>query len=322
MQSSSQELRNLPTDKDILCGRTSTSKHPGNIRFRRLVLARVDDYMHSTKKATKSMITATILDEAHKNGARFMKFDRKTNTWGLITSAEARDKVSHAIRDQVRIYKAGTKSTRSTPPQSLSVPTTILNNTTSAHYGPERHAKGTSMRLPKQSTPSVSEMNGSDGNDGASTRCDVAHGPDNIVTLVTALQKCRCIVSEEEGHLCSTDDKANISIVPCLKGEVGFACERYVDSNDRYSPAPILSYDWNQRVLDYILLANNCAQEPSLIFNVCGDSDSGVDDDASTYLDHYNELTVGDIAHHFPDDEPSYIVSMLQEVCSVILYDS
>ena len=97
----------LPSRFDILCGKTSTNKHPGNVLFRQLILTKVDDYMSSTKKAQKGLVTAEILNDLHKIGARFMKLDRKTMQWRAISPADAREKVSHAIRDRVRERKNG-----------------------------------------------------------------------------------------------------------------------------------------------------------------------------------------------------------------------
>ena len=106
---SKESHKDMPAAADVLCGKKATSKHPGNIFYRQLILAKVDDYLQSTTNAQKGLISETILKVLHKSGARFMKLDKKTNsTWGAISSAEARrEKVSHAMRDQVRDRKGG-----------------------------------------------------------------------------------------------------------------------------------------------------------------------------------------------------------------------
>jgi hypothetical protein len=96
----------VPDDRDVLCGQTSLARnHPGNVFLRQLILSKVDDYSRANEKAQKGVIIFEILKELETNCVRFMKFNKKENHWVTISSMEAREKVSHAIRDRVRERK-------------------------------------------------------------------------------------------------------------------------------------------------------------------------------------------------------------------------
>ena len=98
----------VPADVDVFCGKTSTTRqHPGNVFFRKLVLSKVGDYMLSAKrKSHKGLIVAGIVKELESNGARFLKIDEASKQWRIISAADARSKVSHAIRDRISEHKA------------------------------------------------------------------------------------------------------------------------------------------------------------------------------------------------------------------------
>ena len=50
-----------PAEMDIICGRgKNILTHPGNQRFRNLILARRDEYQRAEKRDTKSRITEEI----------------------------------------------------------------------------------------------------------------------------------------------------------------------------------------------------------------------------------------------------------------------
>lgn len=52
-----------PNPMDILCGRgKSISAHPGNVRFRDMIVARREEYQHAKKRDDKSRITEEIVD--------------------------------------------------------------------------------------------------------------------------------------------------------------------------------------------------------------------------------------------------------------------
>jgi hypothetical protein len=52
-----------PEDKDVICGRGKSVSHPGNLKFRRLVLNRKDEYMQAKRREDKTRIATEIVDE-------------------------------------------------------------------------------------------------------------------------------------------------------------------------------------------------------------------------------------------------------------------
>ena len=310
-----EQSDDVPTAADVLCGRTSTTKHPGNLVFRQLILAMVDDYSQSTTKTHKSLISEKVLNELDERGARFMKLDKKTNTWGAISFAEAREKVSHAIRDQVRDRKRG-RSTTSTLPRSLSGPT--MSKT---RHGRKRNARKPFTRLSKKFT--FSKKEDSDEKHVASAQhVKVVQRLDHIVNLLATPNTRNRIASEKEGCLCSLEDKAKQWLVPFFKEEGEFprgCC--FTHSNDsKITPDPVLSYDMDRGHLEYHkILADSPAQELLSIFNEVHGADS--DSDSSAYLDEYNELTLDEISNHTPEEDASFIATKLEEVFSIILHD-
>jgi hypothetical protein len=318
MQDWCRESDDVPTAADVLCGRTLTSQHPGNKIFRQLILAKVDDYSQSTTKTHKGLISEKVLNELDERGARFMKLDKKTNTWSAIPYAGAREKVSHAIRDQVRDRKRG-RSTSSTLPRSLlSAPT--INKTRHGRKRNARNARKPFIGLPKKCT--VSKKKDSDEKHVATTRhVKVVQGLDHIVTLLATPQTRNRIASEKEDCLCSLEDKAKKWLLPFFKEEGEFPHGCYSNSNgSKITPDPILSCDMDRGDLEYHkILADGPAQELFSIVNEVDGADS--DADSSAYLDEYNELTLDEISNHVPEEEASFIATKLEEVFSIILHD-
>ena len=303
----------LPSHCDILCGKTSTNKHPGNVFFRQLILAKVDDYMLSTKKAQKGLITAEVLDELDKKGARFMKFNKKTKQWHAISSAAAREKVSHAIRDRVLERKKG-KIVLPNLPLSSSTPvaSTAINGgkRTSAHKRRFKKLRNVAPAfVSKTRTRSIK----------------VVQGGDCIVTLTATLQESSHLVSEDEDSTCSSEGSASrtsLGHVPADKqGRDSSSCGFYIDSYNTVTPSPILSYCMSSGDCDF--LADAYDRGLSSTFDGIDYSDS-VDDEfnedgSSFFLDEYNELMVNDFGSNY--DDPHKIMSMLEEVWSIITED-
>jgi hypothetical protein len=305
-------LSSTPSHCDILCGKTSTNQHPGNVFFRQLILAKVDDYMLSTKKAQKGLITAEILDELDKKGARFMKFNKKTKQWFAISSAAAREKVSHAIRDRVLQRKKG-KIVLPNLPLSSSTPiaSTTINGgkRTSA---PTRRFK----KLRKVEPAVVSKTK--------TRSIKVVQGGDCIVTLTATLQESSHLVSEDEDCSCSSDNSASMTSLghaPADKqGRESYACGFYVDSYGIATPAPTLSYCMNSGDCDFLVDAH----DRGLLSTFDGiDYAVSVDDedDSSFFLDEYNDLMVNDFANNSHDEDPHRIMCMLQEAWSIMMED-
>ena len=297
----------LPSHCDILCGQTSTNKHPGNVFFRQLILAKVDDYMLSTKKAQKGLIAAEILDELNNNGARFMKLDKKTKQWRTYSSAEAREKVCHAIRDRVRERKKGKIVLPDLPLPSAPIANAALN-------GGKRTSINTKLQKLLNSKPTVS---------ATKTRSvKVVQGGDCIVTLTATLKESGHLVSEDEDCSCSSDGSTMTSLVSLSKHEFPVVgC--YVANNDTVTPAPILSYYYVEPApgdCDFIL-GDVLDLGLSSPFDDIDYSVSGDEDDSSLNLDDFNDLMVNDFANDSYEDDPYWIMSTLQEACSIVQED-
>jgi hypothetical protein len=57
-----------PEDNDVICGRGKSVNHPGNLKFRRMVLARKDEYKQAKKRDEKTRIACEIV-EGLRNGS-------------------------------------------------------------------------------------------------------------------------------------------------------------------------------------------------------------------------------------------------------------
>jgi hypothetical protein len=91
-----------PTSSDILCGKDKTySKHEGNLRFRQLIQDYVEPYQAATSKQQKMHITKEIVRHLETVwSARFLKMVISSGgtEWEEISTQNARDKTSHALR--------------------------------------------------------------------------------------------------------------------------------------------------------------------------------------------------------------------------------
>ena len=84
----------VPTSKDVLFGRGRTHFfHPGNKRFRELVGMSLGEYLDAPTKSQKSMIVNRIVNEAMKQGARFLEQANKSKCWRDVGVKRLRDKV-------------------------------------------------------------------------------------------------------------------------------------------------------------------------------------------------------------------------------------
>jgi hypothetical protein len=291
----------LPSQRDILCGKTSTNKHPGNVFFRQLILAKVDDYMLSTKKAQKGSITADVLDELDQNGSRFMKLDEKTKKWTVISTTQAREKVSHAIRDRVRERKKG-KIVLPTSPQ---LPSTPIAKATLNRGG----SKTTRIDYAHTVKPNMTTSK-------TTRSVNVAHEGDSIVTSTSRLLESIRLVSEgeEENCSCSCHDSTLTSLaafpLKCAHG-----C--FIDSYDSVAPSPILSYYEGTGACHFMLPHALDRGLSSTFDDVAYSVSVASEDDASFYLDNYNDLTLNELWSDSDNDGAHRIISMLQDACSI-----
>eukprot|EP00547_Thalassionema_nitzschioides_P000789 CAMPEP_0194218328 /NCGR_PEP_ID=MMETSP0156-20130528/23540_1 /TAXON_ID=33649 /ORGANISM="Thalassionema nitzschioides, Strain L26-B" /LENGTH=542 /DNA_ID=CAMNT_0038947641 /DNA_START=49 /DNA_END=1677 /DNA_ORIENTATION=- len=84
--------------------------HSGNKRFRAIVNYNACKYMDAPTKSLKTQLVTRVFGDMKKAGFRFLKRSTSTDAWQAIKQADAREKVSHALRDRVReLQKPTTK---------------------------------------------------------------------------------------------------------------------------------------------------------------------------------------------------------------------
>lgn len=90
-----------PQAADVLCGRGKRAfEHAGNQQLRVKIIENVLDFSRTTDKLKKTGIVKAIIHDVLSTGGRFLKKAKgKTNVWQLATYNEARQRVSHALRD-------------------------------------------------------------------------------------------------------------------------------------------------------------------------------------------------------------------------------
>eukprot|EP00546_Thalassionema_frauenfeldii_P001393 CAMPEP_0178937260 /NCGR_PEP_ID=MMETSP0786-20121207/25649_1 /TAXON_ID=186022 /ORGANISM="Thalassionema frauenfeldii, Strain CCMP 1798" /LENGTH=267 /DNA_ID=CAMNT_0020615793 /DNA_START=32 /DNA_END=835 /DNA_ORIENTATION=- len=111
-------LPNFPEDEagcldghsafEILLGKEkAVFNHSGNKRFRSIVNHNVHEYMVASKKSIKTQLVRKVHNEMQEAGFRFLKNEQ--SAWRDIDENDAREKVSHALRDRVREIRRPTK---------------------------------------------------------------------------------------------------------------------------------------------------------------------------------------------------------------------
>ena len=82
-----------PRPFDCICDRGNLAKkHPGNIRFRTMVAEYLLTYQNARNKLAKGKIQQEII-EAFKDTGRFLREDKHTGRWYLMTNEDLRMKV-------------------------------------------------------------------------------------------------------------------------------------------------------------------------------------------------------------------------------------
>lgn len=96
---------------EILLGKEKAIfNHAGNKRFRAIINHNVHKYMNAPIKSKKSRVVRKIHAEMKIAGFRFLK--KSQFKWNDLREADAREKVSHALRDKVREIRRPTKFER------------------------------------------------------------------------------------------------------------------------------------------------------------------------------------------------------------------
>lgn len=91
-----------PREEDILVGRGGKTSflHEGNIGLRAMIAENVDDFARAPTREEKTKIVRSIMHFVLDRGGRFLKKDsHKSPNWYLAGFNDARNKISHALRD-------------------------------------------------------------------------------------------------------------------------------------------------------------------------------------------------------------------------------
>mmetsp|Transcript_19223 Transcript_19223/g.28440 ORF Transcript_19223/g.28440 Transcript_19223/m.28440 type:complete len:429 (+) Transcript_19223:203-1489(+) len=101
------------TSFDILLGKQkAVFNHSGNKKFRAIVNYNVPKYMDAFTKSCKTQLVRKIYEDMKQSGFRFLKKrkgDDSPHSWEEIEESDAREKVSHALRDRVREVRKPTR---------------------------------------------------------------------------------------------------------------------------------------------------------------------------------------------------------------------
>jgi hypothetical protein len=310
----------LPADADVLCGKTSTNKHPGNVYFRDLVLSKVDSYMRAVRKAQKGIIVAYIMKELHKNKARFLKLDKKTKVWKIISPADATEKVSHAIRDRVRERKNGNIAKADIP--TLSMPPSSLIK---ANVSKKRNISNKKRVLPfcsrnimvsDQSQSSAATVTPPTVN----KRIKIVQGGEDLMTLNpeinedSSLSICESLFPE---FLDAAIDSSSCSPIPYG--------DNFMTDIQPFYPPLVEDYGASQTIVPYLdpcdfLLRESCSDDTPLndLWSTDIDDPSPGDANLSVSLDDLDELDLDDsIPSH--EDDSDFVIAMLQQACFLMI---
>jgi hypothetical protein len=91
--------------KHVFCGKDKRlTDEEGNKIFKALILENVERYNSESEKSRKMRMTADLLEEfrIRSNSGQFYKYCNDTMDWMLCDDAWVRDKVSHALRFQIK----------------------------------------------------------------------------------------------------------------------------------------------------------------------------------------------------------------------------
>ena len=104
-----------PRELDILVGKsTQCRRHKGSRCFALFVASYTQRYQEAKNKHKKGEITYEMYATITKASYRFLRFDESKNGWIEVTSTEARDKITHAIKYTIKKQE---RQQRSNTPQ-------------------------------------------------------------------------------------------------------------------------------------------------------------------------------------------------------------
>merc|ERR1712137_1071818 len=90
-----------PTDLDCLLGRGGKSNHhPGNKKYRTEVLS-LQEWYKTSSKNEKTDLSQLLVDRVQSYGGKFLKMEKDSARWYIVTNIVARRKCSQALREHI-----------------------------------------------------------------------------------------------------------------------------------------------------------------------------------------------------------------------------
>ena len=87
---------------DIICGGDeSFESHVGNVRFQQILSKIRLTFVHMESKAAKKKLVKDVDEFIQSYGGRFLRVDEATGMLRIMTTAEARNKISRSLRENV-----------------------------------------------------------------------------------------------------------------------------------------------------------------------------------------------------------------------------
>jgi hypothetical protein len=175
------------TNADILCGKDKTySKHEGNMRFRRLIQDYVQPYQSATTKQQKMTITKEIVTQLETEySARFLKMvDIHSGEWQEISTQNARDKTSHALR-----FAAGKSARRPSAASSISYSAKMVVKSSYSNSNCSSHTRNVSVDASFNANQYHSSGNSSVSSVGSHSSSSSSSAHDNDEEQVSGLEE-------------------------------------------------------------------------------------------------------------------------------------
>lgn len=102
---SSSPIALFPNPQDIIMGKSRkklAATFPGNLAFNKIIKAQALHYSNEEERGFKTAIVMGVIHHLQNDlGARFLT--RKDTCWEVVDATEVRQKVSQALRDEVKL---------------------------------------------------------------------------------------------------------------------------------------------------------------------------------------------------------------------------
>lgn len=87
---------------DIICGGDEGfDSHAGNIRFQQILSKMRSTFVNMDSKASKKKLVKDVDEFIQSYGGRFLRVDEASGMLRIMTTAEARNKISRSLRENV-----------------------------------------------------------------------------------------------------------------------------------------------------------------------------------------------------------------------------